>query len=53
MKEKNIYKRMTMDSIFTLISRIKSVKINGQRITTPLTKEMSALFGDFQMEIPV
>lgn len=53
MKEKNIYKRMTMDSLILLVSRIKAVYINGQRITMPLTKEMLALFSDFKMQIPV
>ena len=53
MKEKNIYKRMTMDALLMLVSRIKSVYINTQRIARPLTKEMSQIFTDFQMHFPV
>ena len=52
MKEKNLYKKMTMDKMFITLSKLKKIAINGQNILRPLTKEQHEIFSAFSIQRP-
>jgi len=52
MKEKDLYKKMTMEKMFLTLSKLKKIAINGQNILRPLTKEQHEIFSAFSISRP-
>ena len=53
MKEKELYRKMTMEKMFITLAKLKKVSINGQDILRPLTKEQRDIFIAFGIHRPV
>ena len=53
MKEKGVYRNMTMEKMFITLSKLKKVTVNGQDILRPLTKEQRDIFIAFGISRPV
>jgi len=53
MKEKGLYRKMTMEKMFITLAKSKKVTINGQDILRPLTKEQRDIFIAFAIHRPV
>ena len=52
MKEKGLYRKMTMEKMFITLSKLKKIAINGQNIIRPITKEQHDIFSAFSMPRP-
>jgi hypothetical protein len=52
MKEKDLYRQMTMDQLFLTLSKLKIVAIDGHNILRPITKEQAELFSRFSIPLP-
>ena len=52
MKEKNLYRKMTMEKMFITLSKLKKVAINGHHILRPSTKEQQDIFSAFSIPRP-
>jgi transposase len=52
MKEKDLYRQMTMDQLFLILSKLKIVAIDGHNILRPITKEQAELFSRFSIPLP-
>ena len=52
MKEKGLYKKMTMEKMFITLAKLKKVTVNGQDILRPLTKEQRDIFIAFGIPRP-
>jgi len=52
MKEKDLYRKMTMEKMFITLSNLKKVAINGLHILRPITKEQKDIFSAFSIPIP-
>jgi transposase len=52
MKEKGLYRKMTMEKMFMTLSKLKKVAINGQHILRPITKEQHEIFSAFSIPKP-
>jgi hypothetical protein len=52
MKEKGLYKRMTMDKLLMTLSKLKLLVIDGHHILRPLTKEQREIFSAFALPLP-
>jgi len=52
MKEKDLYRKMTMEKMFITMTKLKKVAINGQHILRPLTKEQREIFSAFSIPQP-
>ena len=52
MKEKGLYRKMTMDKLFVTLAKLKKVTINGHGILRPLTKEQFDIFTAFAIPKP-
>ena len=52
MKEKELYRKMTMEKLFITLSKLKKTAINGQHIIRPITKEQNEIFSAFSIPIP-
>jgi len=52
MKEKDLYRKMTMEKMFITLSKLKKVAINGLHILRPITKEQKDIFSAFSIPIP-
>ena len=52
MKEKDLYRKMTMEKLFMIMSKLKKTAINGQHILRPITKEQNDLFSAFSISRP-
>jgi hypothetical protein len=53
MKEKGLYRKMTMEKMFITLSKLKKVTVNGQDILRPLTKEQRDIFIAFGFPRPL
>jgi len=53
MKEKGLYRKMTMEKMFLTLAKMKKVTVNGQDILRPLTKEQRDIFIAFAIPRPV
>ena len=53
MKEKGLYRKMTMEKMFLTLAKLKKVTINGQDILRPLTKEQRDIFSAFAIPQPL
>jgi hypothetical protein len=53
MKEKGLYKKMTMDKLLMTLSKLKLLVIDGHHILRPLTKEQREIFSAFDLPLPV
>jgi len=52
MREKDLYKKMTMEKMFITLSKLKKVAIDGKHILRPITKEQRKIFSAFSIPIP-
>jgi transposase len=52
MKEKDLYRKMTMEKMFLILDEKKKVAINGYHILRPITKEQHQIFSAFSLPIP-
>ena len=52
MKEKELYRKMTMEKLFMTMSKLKKTAINGQQILRPITKEQNEIFSAFSISRP-
>jgi transposase len=52
MKEKGLFRKMTMEKLFVTLAKLKKVIINGHGILRPLTKEQSDIFSVFAIPKP-
>jgi len=52
MKEKRLYRKMTMEKMFITLAKLKKVTVNGQDIIRPLTKEQRDIFIAFGISRP-
>jgi hypothetical protein len=52
MKEKGVYRKMTMEKMFITLAKLKKVTINGRDIIRPLTKEQRDIFIAFAITRP-
>jgi transposase len=52
MKEKGLYRKMTMEKMFITLSKLKKVTVNGRDILRPLTKEQRDIFIAFGIPRP-
>ena len=52
MKEKDLYRKMTMEKMFITLSKLKKVTINGHHILRPITKEQKDIFTAFSIPCP-
>jgi transposase len=52
MKEKGLYRKMTMEKMFITLAKLKKVTVNGQGILRPLTKEQRDIFIAFAIPRP-
>jgi transposase len=53
MKEKSLYKKMTFDRLFLILSKLKIFKTDSTEIIRPLTKEQKEIFENFNIEEPL
>jgi len=53
MKEKNLYRKMTMEKMFITLSKLRKVTINGYDILRPTTKEQREIFSAFSIPQPL
>jgi transposase len=53
MKEQMMYKDMTFNKLMLILSKLKSVTVNGTRILRPLTKEQKEIFKAFGVSLPI
>jgi len=53
MRTCGLYGSLTIDGLFLLLAKLKSVTIGGQHILRPLTKQQKELFKAFDIPIPV
>ena len=53
MKEKGLYRKMTMEKMFLTLAKLKKVTVNGQDILRPLTKEQRDIFIAFGIPRPL
>jgi transposase len=53
MKEKELYRKMTMEKLFITMSKLKIVAINGRNILRPLTKEQLEILKAFAIPKPL
>jgi hypothetical protein len=53
MKEKELYRKMTMEKLFITMSKLKIVAINGRNILRPLTKEQLEILKAFSIPRPL
>ncbi|MCL2138864.1 MAG: transposase [Treponema sp.] len=52
MKEKGLYRKMTMEKMFITLAKLKKVTVNGRDILRPLTKEQRDIFIAFGIPRP-
>ncbi|MDR3337514.1 MAG: transposase, partial [Treponema sp.] len=52
MKEKDLYKNMTMDKLMMTLSKLKLTVIDGHHILRPITKEQRQIFSAFALLPP-
>jgi hypothetical protein len=52
MKEKDLYKKMTINRLLLQLSKLKSVTIKGTKIIRPLTKTQKEIFSHFSIPLP-
>jgi len=52
MKEKELYRKMTMEKIILTLLKLKKVAINGHHIIRPITKEQREIFSSFSIPMP-
>jgi transposase len=52
MKEKGLYRKMTMEKMFITLAKLKKVTVNGRDILRPLTKEQRDIFIAFSIPRP-
>jgi transposase len=52
MKEKGLYRRMTMEKMFITLAKLKKATVNGRGILRPLTKEQRDIFIAFAIPRP-
>jgi len=52
MKEKELYRNMTMEKMFIALLKLKKVVINGHTIIRPITKEQHLIFSAFSIPQP-
>jgi hypothetical protein len=52
MKEKNLYKKMTINRLLLQLSKLKTVTIKGTKILRPLTKVQKEIFSHFSIPMP-
>jgi transposase len=52
MKEKDLYRKMTMEKMFMALSKLTKVAINGHHILRPITKEQQLIFSAFSIPRP-
>ena len=52
MKEKGLYRKMTMEKMFITLAKLKKVTVNGSDILRPLTKEQRDIFIAFGIPRP-
>jgi transposase len=52
MKEKDLYRRMTMEKMFIILAKLKKVTVSGRGILRPLTKEQRDIFIAFSIPRP-
>jgi hypothetical protein len=52
MKEKNLYKTMTVTKLFMTLSKLKLTVIDGRHILRPITKEQRDIFSAFSIPPP-
>jgi hypothetical protein len=53
MKEKGLYRKMTMEKMFITLAKLKKVTVNGRGILRPLTKEQRDIFIAFAIPRPL
>jgi len=53
MKKNSIYKKMTMEKLLLVMSKIKIIVINGRHIIRPLTKMQREIFKVFSIPLPL
>jgi transposase len=53
MKEKGLYKSMTMNKLLMTLSKLKLLVIDGHHILRPVTKEQREIFSAFGMQPPL
>ena len=52
MKEKNLYKKMTINRLLLQLSKLKTVTIKGTKIIRPVTKAQKEIFSHFSIPLP-
>jgi transposase len=52
MKNYNIYSKYTVDDIFDILSKLKTMYINNNRIQRPITKDIKTIFKQFEIPEP-
>ena len=53
MKEKGLYRKMTMEKMFITLAKLKKVTVNGRDILRPLTKDQRDIFIAFGIPRPL
>jgi TATA-binding protein-associated factor Taf7 len=53
MKEKDLYKRMTVDKLLLTLAKLKLLVIDGHHILRSVTKEQREIFSAFGLSPPV
>ncbi|MDR0495567.1 MAG: hypothetical protein LBG95_08090 [Treponema sp.] len=53
MKEKGLYRKMTMEKMFLTLANLKKVTVNGRDILRPLTKGQRDIFIAFAIPRPM
>jgi len=53
MKEKDLYRKMTMEKLFITLSKLKKIALNGHHILRPITKEQQEIFSAFSIPRPL
>jgi transposase len=53
MKEKDLYKTMTVDKLLMTLSKLKMIVIDGYHILRPVTKEQREIFSAFGLTPPL
>jgi len=52
MKDKGLYRKMTMEKMFITLAKLKKVTVNGRGILRPLTKEQRDILKAFVIPLP-
>jgi len=52
MKEKGLYKKMTMEKLFLTMFKLKKTVIKGYHVLSPITKEQREIFSAFSLPTP-